>query len=635
MGVEYGIIETILSLIVQSPPRDVALSSSPLTHVYLSRVLIDLTKLQPTLIPQSLAAAVSGLFQDFVPSLVPSARENLSSWLAFHLTNTDYQWPKSYWEHWTPYVVKGMAIVDDAEAAGQQKKKRRKRNSRGEFVTRAIRAMATYVAGPDEIVTKCLPAGSPLSDCILEAGGDGSGAGAIVDSSLSLATDSADVGDIVKDGLVSVERDLRGRIWGTNDDPDTIREYMVGDEISESLGGNMDDDDDEGSGSGGGAADKIWWRTGLVIRALLNPAAKERARFRRAVANARDRASGGMDVDENREGSAMDEGGNGGGTGDNDNVGESGVALESADVLTDICDVVGRYRPVVLATLARDVQVHEENMDLRGEVKKDEGDMLLMGEVYILRQVEGMASYSAIMLESIVNRMIRNRIVGGMAVLRWGLGERGGGGVNDGDDGSAVLPRWHALSSAAVQIGIEIALSDSGSGGDPTGSGFGAGDDIGMIIDGGGDDADGTDGASSALSRRMKKIMTYVGPIVQHTAQRVCHLLVKAHERHSDDIKYKKKLSPLQVDLVEGMKQFISSVQHHVIAAMGKEDLSIIMAPSVGTFDLGSSTISVDIECMVAKSELSGASIASACRTALEGRDIALIETLARSMEGV
>eukprot|EP00957_Ditylum_brightwellii_P043649 3309116-Ditylum_brightwellii.AAC.1 len=183
--------------------------------------------------------------------------------------------------------------------------------------------MATYVAGPDEIVTKCLPAGSPLSDCILEAGGDGSGAGAIVDSSLSLATDSADVGDIVKDGLVSVERDLRGRIWGTNDDPDTIREYMVGDEISESLGGNMDDDDDEGSGSGGGAADKIWWRTGLVIRALLNPAAKERARFRRAVANARDRASGGMDVDENREGSAMDEGGNGGGTGDNDNVGES------------------------------------------------------------------------------------------------------------------------------------------------------------------------------------------------------------------------------------------------------------------------------------------------------------------------
>eukprot|EP00957_Ditylum_brightwellii_P111764 8524602-Ditylum_brightwellii.AAC.1 len=95
-----------------------------------------------------------------------------------------------------------------------------------------------------------------------------------------------------------------------------------------------------------------------------------------------------------------------------------------------------------------------------------------------------MALYSAIMLESIVSRMIRNMIVGGMAVLQWGLGKCGDSGVNDGDGGSVVLPRWHALLSAAVQIGIEIALLDSGSGGDPAGGGFGAGDDVGMIIDG-------------------------------------------------------------------------------------------------------------------------------------------------------
>eukprot|EP00957_Ditylum_brightwellii_P029022 2192849-Ditylum_brightwellii.AAC.1 len=119
-----------------------------------------------------------------------------------------------------------MATVDDAEAAGQQKKKRKKRNSHCKFVTHVIHAMATYVSGPDAIVINYLPAGSPLSDCILEAGGDGSGGGAIVDSSLPSAADSPDVGDIFKDGLVSVERGLCGRIWGMSDDPDAIQEYM-------------------------------------------------------------------------------------------------------------------------------------------------------------------------------------------------------------------------------------------------------------------------------------------------------------------------------------------------------------------------------------------------------------------------
>ena len=33
-----------------------------------------------------------------LPTFIPSIRYSFSEWFAFHLTNTDYQWP--YWQHW-------------------------------------------------------------------------------------------------------------------------------------------------------------------------------------------------------------------------------------------------------------------------------------------------------------------------------------------------------------------------------------------------------------------------------------------------------------------------------------------------------------------------------------------------------
>merc|ERR1711957_701112 len=92
-------------------------------HTYLSRVLLELTRLRPLLISPALAVAMTNVFGDYMPALVPIARDNISRWFAFHLTNTDYQWPSAYWQMLEPYATST------------------KPSSRGEFARRAIQVM--------------------------------------------------------------------------------------------------------------------------------------------------------------------------------------------------------------------------------------------------------------------------------------------------------------------------------------------------------------------------------------------------------------------------------------------------------------------------------------------------------------
>ena len=180
-GVECGVVETILSLVVQCP-RGVE-SVSPMSHIYLCRVLIELAKFQPTRIPQSLAVATSDLFNDFIPSFSPISKENLSHWFAYHLTNTDYQWPQSYWNAWTPYVVEGT---------------KEKRNSRGEFITKTIQNMASFVETPKTIVRDCLPVRSKLSGYIIHG---------------QRGDDAENKSSTFGTALESVENDIKNRIW--------------------------------------------------------------------------------------------------------------------------------------------------------------------------------------------------------------------------------------------------------------------------------------------------------------------------------------------------------------------------------------------------------------------------------------
>ena len=231
-GIEYAIIETLLSLIVE------ASASSCFGHLYLSRVVVELTRLQPSVMPQALVAGVAVLLEDYLPSLVPTARDNLSKWFSFHLLNTDFQWPTGYWEHWARHVTGGD-----------------NRTVRGEFVTRTLELLTANMSSVallenvlPETVVKLLP-------LLLKEPGQG----------------------VVAE---SVYADVAGRI-SSGEEPDSVASFIRSDEIAESY-------------SAADPSSDAWWRTVLVARALLAPAQTKRRLEEWALAREEDT----MDQDE-------------------------------------------------------------------------------------------------------------------------------------------------------------------------------------------------------------------------------------------------------------------------------------------------------------------------------------------------
>ena len=484
-GVECGIVETILSLIVQcSRSIDTA---SPMNQIYLCRVLIELAKYQPMRIPQSLAFAVSILFNDFIPSFSPVATANLSQWFSYHLTNTDYQWPHSYWNTWAPFVVDGM---------------KDKRNSRGEFVSRTLETMASVVASPKTIITDCLPVQSTLSSFVVCRN--------LFDPSNRSSTFMMAIG--------SVEKDIKERIWKNNDEPEDVQDYIVGEEVSEIIQGSMDEDIE---GNSTEDSDKIWWRAGLITRAVLSPANELELKLRSIV----------------QEQIAMED--------------ETEDEDPKADIVSDITDFLSRYKSVLLAAMAKDIQIHDENLDLRGVSKKSEREMVLTGEVYILMQCQKVTGFSPVILSTCVEVLVKQKVVSADGVLQWMLG---------GEDQKIIEALashgWWNLASTAIRHAMDdfvsdrIALMESDGG------------DISMIIDTGVDDEGGNVGTPSA--RRMKKVIDFVSPLLEYASGRVHALCV-----HS---KNPQKLSHHEVDLKEGLKYLFRSITSHTNSTLKEDD---------------------------------------------------------------
>ena len=488
-GIECGIVETILSLIVQCP-RGIE-SKSPMGHIYLCRVLIELAKAQPARIPQSLAFAISDLFNDFVPSFSPVAKENLSHWFAYHLTNTDYQWPQTYWNAWTPYVDSGM---------------KGKRNSRGEFITKAIEIMVSFVSNPATIASDCLPVQSKLTACLVGTADD---------------TDSLSKSTTLSSALETVEADIKDRMWKNSEEPEDIQQYIVGDEVSETIQGSMDDDLE---GTSTFDPEKVWWRVRLIIRSILSPASEREHYLKQCLAKSA--VSITMEDDD-----------------DEDDL--------KVDVVPDITDHLIRYKGVLLATMAKDIQVHEENLDLRGESKLNESELILMGEEYILAQCHKLAGYSSATLTTCIEVLVREKIVSAKGVLRWTLGADGGMGNE-----SLASHGWWNFASLAVHVAIDDLVSDRISLMDSDGA------DISMIIDSGRDDEVGNSGTPSA--RRLKKVTDFVYPFLQYASDRVKSLL--------SELKEDKKLLHYEADLKEGLKFFVRYVSYHVTSALKKDD---------------------------------------------------------------
>lgn len=488
-GVECGIVETILSLVVQCT-RGIE-SASPASHIYLCRVLIELTKSQPTRIPQSLAFAVSDLFNDFIPSFSPIAKENLSSWFAYHLTNTDYQWPHSYWSAWAPYAVDGM---------------KEKRNSRGEFITRAIKTMASFVGSPETIVAECLPKNSNLSGYIV---------GGKIDSNVETKASS------FLSAVESVEKDIKERIWKNNDEPEDVQEYMIGDEVSEIMQGSMDDDIESSTAED---PDKIWWRAGLIIRVILSPARENEQNLRRIVQDCT--ANIAMDDDDQED-------------------------LLNVDIVADVTDFLMRYKPVLLACLAKDIKIHDENLDLRGVSKKIESEMVLMGEEYILSQCQKVAGFSTSILTSCLEVLVKQKIVSAKGVLQW---------IFSSEDEKRIEALashgWWTFASLAVRLAIDDFVSDRITLMESDGG------DISMIIDTGGDGEGGNAGTPSA--RRIKKVTDFISPLLGFASDRV-HALLRPSQ---DD----KNLTHFEADLKEGLKFLIRSITSYTILTLTEDE---------------------------------------------------------------
>jgi hypothetical protein len=210
-GMEYAILETIFALLAQSTER------SSLRHIYLSRVLLELTRLEPSRISQALAIAMTNLFQDYLPALVPAARENFSCWFAFHLSNTDYQWPSAYWQLYEPYATS------------------ENETSRGTFVKRALHLMVENLGDPTPMVKQSF--GSAVPSLTKELLGR---------SSVPFEETS----------VASLEVEINRQLWDNQVDPAVLLEYLQGEEVGAALG----------------ASTSKWARTDAFVRVLLDPA---------------------------------------------------------------------------------------------------------------------------------------------------------------------------------------------------------------------------------------------------------------------------------------------------------------------------------------------------------------------------
>ena len=490
-GIEYGIIETLLSLVVQTTPTNSSIpSASPVhSHLYLSRVLLELTKLQPSLIPQAIVLATSGMFNDFIPSLTTGARENLGYWLGFHLVNTGFQWPKGYWDHWAPY----------AATSG--------RNSRGDFIKVVITSMASMSSdGAVTVVKDCLPAGSPLVSSIF------------LDSSNQEG-----------EGASNAEKDLIHRMWNTAEDPDTIRQYIISDELTEAATGSEMGKVDSSSSM---YQKSVWWRVRLAIRALFFPVTREQKRIARAAKNAwteKSAAEGGGDDDTN---AAVT----------NDSMVEEDEVDETEDILADMSDAVPRFKPVMLAALARDADAY----DSVASGKLDDDELLLAGEIAMLKEVGSVIqSWDVTLMSAMLECLMKAGIVSSMAVAKWALAEYGN---DDGTSSSSdrIYTHWWKFVSLAFRSTICDACSRFEASKTDLGGG------IGMIVDNEGEnDSDPAESAALRLDEALKSAV----PILKYINERACQVIAESTTE--------KKIPLACADVANGMRNLLRALLFH------------------------------------------------------------------------
>lgn len=453
-GMEYGILESVMSLILQSSAN----TYSTFRQIYLSRVLLELTRLQPALVSPALALGVSNLFQDYCPALVPPARRNLSCWLSFHLVNTDYQWPAAYWMHWQTYTTDSNKLF-----------------SRGFVVRHTLQFLTDNVSDPSIVVKDCLP-----KECTELA------------KHVVIQPPTPEDGEQTID---AAEKDIRRRIWDDDEFPDTLKAYIMGDELSGVVASLPLEENSP--------LKRLWCRTGIVMRSLMQPAEKEQERLLGSLEKAQSQNG----EDDN----AMDE---------DDNL---------VDTLSVLQEAVSRYGPVLTAAIGKDREILAQSLETAAEKET----LMSAGDQYLVSIVGSKAGFSRSVVEGCLDCLLHEGIISSSGVLRWVLSDM----PNSGSEEPKVVERWWEMASEAMQTELRKKKAEVNA--QPTEVG-------GMVIDRAGAD----EGASAP---KTLAVMESLSPLLDYTVRRACTLL----SLQGDDPQQGNKLKPHQVDLVEGVKSCV------------------------------------------------------------------------------
>ena len=85
-GIDYSVIKCLFRLLFQSSSLE-----SELYFTHVSRILLQHVKSSPMTMPQIFLSAVFSMIEYLLPSMTPCTSHALSSWLGFHLVNTEFQ----------------------------------------------------------------------------------------------------------------------------------------------------------------------------------------------------------------------------------------------------------------------------------------------------------------------------------------------------------------------------------------------------------------------------------------------------------------------------------------------------------------------------------------------------------------
>jgi len=188
-----------------------------------------------------------------------------------------------------------------------------------------------------------------------------------------------------------------------------------------------------------------------------------------------------------------------------------------------ISEALFRYKQVLSAAIAKDAEAMGGGHE----------DAVISGGAMLLKQMESIASFHSGLLEGIVGCLVSQKIIGFFSVLKWALSDTGETAVSD------LVPRWSSYAICAIRESV-VAMDEENN-------------PAGMTVD---------STAAASDEEFCGKVMTMLSHGLQYAIKRAVVLLSTSAE---------KKLNPLQVELVQGIKDLTRSSKAILVAFLQQE----------------------------------------------------------------